>query len=126
MPAPKNTNGNGTQSDRIAALEEGYRNIGREVGGLREDFALFARDVRGELHERASTKWSPLIAAAAVVVAVVGGLVTLGASGPLSTIDRVVERMQEDDEREKADAYADGKRDAKIEILEKYLPEPKN
>lgn len=124
MPAPKQTNG--TQSDRIAALEEGYRNIGRELGGLRDDFATFSRDVRGELHERASTKWSPLIAAVAVAVAMIGGLVTLGASGPLATIDRHEDRLNTQVERTLEGAYADGKRDALIETLSKYLPKPKN
>lgn len=77
-----------THGDRIAALEEAYRGIGREVGGLRDDFKAFATEVRKDLAVRSRTQWSPLIGAASLVVAVIGGLVTLGAQGPLRDIAR--------------------------------------
>lgn len=67
-----------THGDRISALEEGYRHIGREVGGLREDVQDFMREVRRDMAAARRTQWSPILTAIAVVVAVVGGLVTLG------------------------------------------------
>lgn len=77
-----------TQSDRIAALEEGYRNIGRELGGIREDFQAFSRDVRNELGHRSRTQWSPILASVSLVVAILGGLITLGAQGPIRDLER--------------------------------------
>ncbi len=95
MTTKRGPSGNGTQGDRIAALEEGYRNIGRELGGLREDFATFSRDVRGELTTRARTQWSPIIATISVVVAVLGGLITLGSQGPIREIERHTHELEE-------------------------------
>ena len=87
-----------SQAARLSALEEGYRNLGREIGGLRDDFATFARDVRGELHERSRVQWSPIIAGVAVVVTILGGLITLGAQGPMRDLarhDDAVARLEE-------------------------------
>lgn len=73
---------------RVAALEEGYANLGREIHGLRNDFQAFAREVRGELTTRGRTQWAPIIAGASLVVAILGGLITLGAQGPLRELSR--------------------------------------
>jgi len=78
-----------TQASRISALEEGYRNIGREVGGLREDLQSLAAEIRRELNSRARVQWSPMIAAVAVVITVMGAF----AQGPLSDIRRNDERI---------------------------------
>ena len=84
-----------TQGDRIGALEEGYRGLGREIGGMREDFQTFARDMRAETTAmrndaalRARTQWGPIISALSVAVAILGGLITLGAQGPLRDLNR--------------------------------------
>lgn len=84
-----------TASARIGALEEGYKNLGREIGGLREDFSLFARDVRADLGHSRRTQWSPIIAGVGVIVAVLGGLITLGAQGPLDQLGIQRSEIQE-------------------------------
>jgi len=72
------------QSDRIAALEEGYKGLRNDISGLRGDFQLFAQEMRGSN----KTQWAPIIAAAAVVIGIIGGLVTLGSYGPLNDLSR--------------------------------------
>lgn len=83
MTSTRNNNG-----ERIGALEEGYKNLGREIHGLRDDFQSFAGEIRRQLTTQQRTPWPALIAAAAVTVSVLGGLITLGANGPLREIER--------------------------------------
>lgn len=93
--------------DRISALEAGQKATSREIAALREGFDSFASDVRRAIQdlgneqrreiaslqaaqiERSKTPWGPIISAASLTVALVGGLVTLGASGPLRELSRI-------------------------------------
>lgn len=83
-----------THSDRISALEEGYKSLGREIGGLRQDFLGFADEVRRQMQHGARTQWAPLIGAIALAVTIVTGLITLGAAGPLQDIERHELRLE--------------------------------
>jgi hypothetical protein len=74
--------------DRLGALEAGYKNLGREIHGLREDFQSFAGEIRRQLTTQQRTPWPAIIAAVAVGVSVIGGLITLGANGPLRELER--------------------------------------
>jgi hypothetical protein len=56
---------------------------------MRNDFSSFASEMRKEISARSKTNWSPIISGIAVVVAILGGLITLGAQGPLSQLTRV-------------------------------------
>lgn len=99
-----------SNTDRLAALETDYRHLGREIGGLREDFASFAREVRNELHSRSRTQWSPIIAGVAVIVSVLGGLITLGGRGitsDLSRHDTSIDRIQSHIDTIRADRFTD-------------------
>lgn len=85
-----------TTGDRVAALEEGYKSLGREIHALREDFSLFAKDMRGQVQAQSRVQWGPIMSAAGVIVAVIGGLITLGSSGPLRDLGRhdlAIQRM---------------------------------
>jgi len=88
-------------SDRITGLEAGYKAMGREISGLREDFGNFASEIRRELHginANKKTPWSAIIGACSFAVALLGGLITLGANGPLRELDRhdeVIESMRQ-------------------------------
>lgn len=93
--------------ERIGALEGGFKSLGNELHGLRDSFDSFAIEMRRNHQElqraqaaRERTQWAPIIAAVAVVVSVIGGLVTLGANGPLrdlsrhdQQLDRVVDKI---------------------------------
>lgn len=74
---------------RLSAVESAVASMGREMHGFRTDFRTFAAEMREEVGSRSRTQWSPIIAAVAVVVAVVGGL----AAGPISDIGRIEERQ---------------------------------
>ena len=73
-----------TSTSRIAALEEGYKNLGREIGGIRHDLQTLAGEIRAELSRRSRVQWSPMIAAVAVVITVMGAF----AQGPIAMINR--------------------------------------
>lgn len=76
---------------RLAQLEEAYHHLGREVGGLRSDLQALAGEIRGELSRRSRVQWSPMIAAVAVVITIIGAF----AQGPLAEIRRIDTRQSE-------------------------------
>lgn len=69
---------------RLSTLEEGQRSQGREISGLRQDFQAFAAEIRHALAERSRFPWPAI----AVIVSILGGLITLGAWGPLREQER--------------------------------------
>lgn len=101
-----NTKSQENHIDRIASLEAGQKATGREISALREEFGQFAIDVRRTLQdigvehrremaalqasqvERARTQWGPILSAASLTVAVLGGLIALGSNGPLNDVRR--------------------------------------
>lgn len=83
-------------SDRIASLEAGYKALGREISGIRDDFSTFASEMRRELHGISNDRkppWTAIIGACTFVVVLLGSLVTLGASGPIRELDRHEETL---------------------------------
>jgi hypothetical protein len=96
----------GRLETEVEGVQSSLRAIGKKLDGL------------GRVQAEATrTQWSPIIAALAVVVAIMGGLITLGAQGPLETLARHELEFSVDDRREYRDAYADGQRDAKVDAL---------
>lgn len=76
-----------THEGRIAGLEQGFESLRGEIHGIRTDLRTFTRDVRAELGHRAQVKWSPIIAATAVII----GVLSAFAAGPISDIHRIDE-----------------------------------
>lgn len=99
---PQEPRSNRDYGPRIAALEQGFESVRGEIHGLRQDFSGFASEMRREMAVRGRTNWSPILAGIAVLVTIIGGLVTMGAQGPLRDLaraqaasDRLVERLSE-------------------------------
>lgn len=87
MPDPKPS----TQLARLSALEEGYKNLGREIGGVRSAVDNLAVEIRSELNRRGRVQWSPLVATVAVIIALFGAF----AQGPISEIKRNDEAIRQ-------------------------------
>lgn len=94
-----------SQSDRIAALEEGYRSIGRElgqfrdevkhdVGELRRTFTLYAEEMRRENTARSKIPWQGI----GVIVSILVALVALGGWGVLKDLTRGDRKNEQQDE----------------------------
>jgi hypothetical protein len=64
-------------SNRLGRLEA-------EVEGIRSSLDIIAR----KMDSVTKTQWSPIIASIAVVVTIIGGLVTLGSQGPIRELGR--------------------------------------
>ncbi len=93
MTAPRKPASN--TDSRLSTVEEGLRSQNHQIIALRKDFQEFARDVRNGLAERSRFPW----AAIAVIVSILGGLITLGAWGPLREQERQERQIEALDTR---------------------------
>lgn len=106
-----------TLGGRLAAVEV-------EVSGIKDAIRGIGHDVRAlssELKEGRATKWPPLLAAVSLVVAIMGGLITLGARGPLSDLDRLNHEVDGLQEREREAAFKAGKAEGRAEASERDM-----